>query len=173
MTIRKTLLIFLIILPLLVLTACNGKNTNQQNQNKNLNKANINTITELETPTVTDIRIKQLHQGDELPHRYQLTAEGSYKQKPLTTNLWYNWQIDCGYYYKNKNLGQLVENGEMTIEWRYDTDQECVEATAGVYAADPEGSVEDGDIYSKKLFESSPVEIEMTNELLEEIYGNQ
>lgn len=106
----------------------------------------------LTKPEIEGITLVQLHTGNELPHRYDLTANGSFYPGRLTDELNYFWSIDCGYFYvNNKNVGQSTGEGGMTIEWRYDRDLECIDAKATVYASDPEG-FEDGEPFTKKLF---------------------
>ena len=48
-------------------------------------------------------------------------------------------------------MGQTLQNGQ-SVEWRYDTAGECINAKATVQAADPE-DFEESESFTKKLFE--------------------
>lgn len=80
-----------------------------------------------EAPIIKDIKDTQLHTNyDDKPHRYRLqivtTKLGDYR---------YTWEdINCGYF-----VGQKDKEGEyrtQSIEWRYDTPGECVDARVTV-----------------------------------------
>ena len=169
---KRKLLILLITIPLILLLTsacgCEEEQTKEdlefQKQvdemwgntaldNTNTVNGNVNAQMDLGPPKITDIEYDQLHAyyGD-LPHRYTLTAKGTYLDFPLDDKLSYGWSVDCGYFWQDgKNMGQTLQNGQ-SVEWRYDTAGECINAKATVQAADPE-DFEESESFTKKLFE--------------------
>lgn len=93
-------------------------------------------------PTISGITVTQLHEYyEELPHRYQLTVsaadpDGNY---PLT----YEWSIDCGYFFVNSmnvTTPPAYSTSSNSLEWRYDTMWECVDAQVSINATDSLGA---------------------------------
>ncbi len=77
---------------------------------------------------ITNLTVTQLHESDELPHKYELNL-GVISSSD--TNLNYDWEVDCGYFSEN-NAGTAAEysGGDKIIEWY--TTGECADAMVKV-----------------------------------------
>lgn len=105
--------------------------------------SNENTNTAFQKACLISIKTEQLHQGEELPHRYNLSvvAVDCETNNNVSREYKYNWLIDCGYFWDDAKLGQVVQDKPMVIEWRYDTDQECVNAQVTITLSDGSNSL--------------------------------
>ncbi len=85
-----------------------------------------------EVPVITNLTITQLHETDELPHKYELDLE---VLSPENSTLDYFWEIDCGYIYLNENASSDYTN---VVEWY--TTGECIDAVVNVSVTDENGN---------------------------------
>jgi len=156
----------LIIICAFILTGCKNPYQKQTEDDKQLENSvaqdldeQLNTAISQEDqrpkPVVTSVDAEQLHATDEeLPHRYNLTPQGTYQEKSLSgySSLTYEWEMDCGYFwYKEKKVGQSIAGFPSTVEWRYDTAGECESALAQIKIYDDETEVA-SPFYSVKVF---------------------
>lgn len=99
-----------------------------------------NEVATNQEPTIEDVLYEQLHENyEDSPHRYTLTAYASDPDENLP--LTYEWSINCGYFEGDVNSS--------SVEWRYDTPGECIDAEVTVTVIDSQGAT---DSFTKQLF---------------------
>ncbi len=91
----------------------------------------IGMVTDLGTqdyPQITNLTVTQLHEGDELPHKYELNL-GVLALSNFSLN--YDWEIDCGDFFKNnESVGVEYSGDDKFVEWH--TTGECADARVKV-----------------------------------------
>jgi hypothetical protein len=83
-----------------------------------------------QNPQISNLTITQLHEGDGLPHKYELNL-GVLSSSNTTIN--YTWGIDCGdFYINNESLGIQYSGYDKLVEWH--TTGECADAIVKISA---------------------------------------
>lgn len=89
-------------------------------------------------PEIFGVDVSLLSQnGGEFPQRYQFTVSAS---DPEEDELTFYWFITCGYFFVNgESAGRSYQTSEHIVEWRYDSQDQCSQATLTVRAEDGGG----------------------------------